>query len=112
VDAGVATTSAGPRDRRQASRVLPEHTNWKRLAILRPGQEVQLLNVSRGGALVQSEARLTPGVRTELQLSGDRRRTVRGRVERCRVAGLDPLRYEGAIVFEERLDGLTTEDEG
>jgi hypothetical protein len=25
---------------------------------------------------------------------------------------LDPLRYEGAIVFEERLDGLTTEDEG
>jgi hypothetical protein len=26
--------------------------------------------------------------------------SVRGRLERCRVSGLEPLRYEGAIVFE------------
>lgn len=67
---------------------------------------MRLLNVSRGGALVESDTRMMPGARTELQLSGVLRQTVRGRIARCRIAGLDPVRYEGAIVFEAALDGL------
>jgi len=75
-----------------------------RLALLRPGQDVYLLNVSRGGALVRSDTRLLPGARTELQLRGALRHTVRGRIDRCRVVQVNPVRYEGAIVFEEPLE--------
>lgn len=82
----------------------PEQTPWNPLALLRPGQEVRLLNVSCGGAIVESGSRLHPGIRTELQLAGHRRRTIRGRIDRCRVTGLDPLRYEGAIVFDQILE--------
>ena len=91
-------------ERRTAPRVPPDCTPWPRDARLRPGQDVVLLNVSRGGALVESGNRMTPGVRTELQLLGALRRIIRGRIERCHVSALEPLRYRGAIVFEERLD--------
>jgi hypothetical protein len=94
----------GQADRRQADRVRPEDTPWRRVALLRPGRIVMLVNVSRGGALVESGLRLNPGMRTELQLSGEPRRNIRGRIERCRVTALEPLTYEGAIVFEEALD--------
>lgn len=92
------------RERRVAERVAPEQTRWHPLALLRPGQEVILVNVSPGGALVESPTRLAPGARTELQLFGRSRCSVRGRLERCRVSGLEPLRYEGAIVFEASLE--------
>jgi hypothetical protein len=92
------------RNRRLAGRVPPERTPWHRCAMLRPGQEIVVLNLSRGGALVESPTRLVPGTRTELQLFGDLRRSVRGRVERCRVSCLEPLRYEGAIVFDHALE--------
>jgi len=65
---------------------------------------VVLLDLSAGGALLESRARMNPGTRTELQLSGAERRYLRGHIRRCRVSGLDPVRYEGAIVFDERLD--------
>jgi hypothetical protein len=84
--------------------VAPEETPWTRLALLRPGQEVSLINVSHGGVLVESHARLLPGTRTELQLSGLRRESVRGYIDRCRVVGLDPVRFEGAIVFDQALE--------
>jgi hypothetical protein len=91
-------------DRRVAARVLPEQTRWQSLALLRPGQEVILVNVSAGGALVESPTRLTPSARTEIQLFGGSRCSVPGRLERCRVSRLEPLRYEAAIVFEGTLD--------
>jgi hypothetical protein len=83
--------------------VSPEHTPWIQTALLRPGQEVRLLNVSSGGALVESPTRMLPGARTELQLSGSPRCVVRGRIDRCRITSLDPVKYEGAIVFEQCL---------
>ena len=91
-------------DRRIAERVPPERTPWRAFALLRPGQEVVLVNVSPGGALVESLTRMSPGTRTELQLFGTSRCSMRGRVERCRVSGIEPLRYEGAIVFDSSLD--------
>jgi hypothetical protein len=91
-------------ERRVGARIPPEHTRWQSLALLRPGQEVVLVNVSPGGALVESPTRLAPGARTELQLFGRPRLSIRGRLERCRVSRLEPLRYEGAIVFEMTLE--------
>ena len=97
---GLTTNS----ERRGTERVTPDSTAWRKVALLRPGQDVLVINLSPGGALVESPTRLNPGVRTELQLFGIPRRVVRGRIERCRVARLEPLCYEGAIVFEERLE--------
>ena len=91
-------------DRRDTVRVRAEFTRWRRTAILRPGQEVLLLDLGTGGALVESPTRMKPGTRAELQLFGTERRHVRGRVARCRVIHLDPVRYEGAIAFDEPLD--------
>jgi hypothetical protein len=101
----------GSTDRRDTARVDPGHTPWRRSALLRPGQDITVVNLSAGGALVESASRMMPGTRTELQLSGSSRQVVRGRIERCRVAGLEPLRYEGAIVFEDRLEWLVTDVE-
>jgi hypothetical protein len=66
--------------------------------------EVRVINVSGGGALIESVRRMRPGARTELQLSGARRRVVSGRIDRCRVTHLNPVRYEGAIVFDHALE--------
>ncbi|HUE89969.1 MAG TPA: PilZ domain-containing protein [Vicinamibacterales bacterium] len=91
-------------NRRAAERLAPERTPWQRSALLRPGQEVVLVNLSAGGALVESPTRLAPGARTELHLFGSPRCSVRGRVERCRVARLAPLRYEAVVIFEHLLE--------
>jgi hypothetical protein len=55
------------------------------------------------GALLESGVRLRPGVRTELHLTAshaDGRLVVSGRVGRCHVCGLEPMRYRGAIEFD------------
>ena len=73
--------------------------------MLRPGQRVQLVNITSRAALVESDARLRPGAVTELQFAvGARRASVRGRLDRCYVAALEPLRYRGLLVFDDRLD--------
>lgn len=74
-------------------------------AVLRPGQAVILVNISSRGALVEARGRLRPGAPTELHLCGHGARArVQGRVERCHVVRLDPVRYHGAIVFDARID--------
>ena len=90
-------------ERRRTTRVPPEATPWEPAALLRPGVDVVLLNVSAGGALIESRTRISPGARTELQLLGAVRRAVRGRIDRCAVSALNPVRYRGAIVFDEQL---------
>ena len=99
----MATGLIGQAERRDDRRLAPEDAGWHRVAWLRPGHEVELVNLSKRGALVQSASCLKPGTRSELQLSGTARRTVRGRIDRSRVIRLEPLRYEAAVVFEERL---------
>src|SRR5687768_18460563 len=74
-------------------------------AVLRPGQAVVLVNITSRAALVESDARLRPGAHTELQLAMQGRRTsIKGRLERCHVSALDPLRYRGVLLFEERFE--------
>lgn len=104
---------AAVRERRGGPRVQPGHTGWGPEAVLRPGRVVRLLNISGRGVLVESHVRLRPGTRAELQLVGrSTRRSIRGRIERCQVATLEPLRYHGAIVFDERLDVGNRDQDG
>ncbi len=84
-------------------RLQPESTGWNEEAVLRPGLLVRVVDIGPLGALLESPVRLRPGIRTELQLSAnhaDRRLIVSGRVGRCHIATLDPLRYRGSIEFD------------
>ncbi len=92
------------RDRRIHPRTPALQTPWPSTALLRPGREVEVINLSAGGALIASPNRLKPGGRAELQLLGPTRRVARGRIDRCRIVRLTPLRFESAIVFEELFD--------
>lgn len=76
----------------------------ERIALLRPGQEVVVIDLSASGAVIQSATRMKPGARTELQLFGANRRIIRGSIDRCVVSALEPIRYEGAIVFDEQIE--------
>lgn len=92
------------RDRRTEHRVEAEHVRWRAHAVLRPGQPVVLVNINSRAALVESDARLRPGAHTELQLlGGGDRTTIRGQLDRCHVAALEPLRYRGVLIFDHRL---------
>lgn len=73
-------------------------------AVLRPGQPVVVLNINSRAAMVESDVRLRPGAITELQLvhSGGRM-SIKGRLDRCYVSALEPLRYRGLLVFEQQL---------
>jgi hypothetical protein len=92
-------------ERRRERRRAGGGPRWRVHAVLRPGQPVTLLNISSRAALVESGARLRPGAHTELQLAAPgARASVRGRLERCHVAALAPLRYRGVLMFEQVVD--------
>ena len=93
-------------ERRRERRTTGAGPHWQAPAVLRPGQPVTLLNISSRAALVESAARLRPGAHTEVQLAGSPRRaaSIGGRLDRCYVAALEPIRYRGVLVFDERVD--------
>jgi hypothetical protein len=99
-------------ERRASVRVTPDLASWQALALLRPGREVRLINISERGALVQSQTSLKPKAAAELQLFGPMRLQVNGRIQRCRVSSLAPLLYEGAIVFDEPVAILDVAESG
>lgn len=75
-------------------------------ARVRPGHEVSVVDVSAGGALVETGHRLLPGTAVELHLETPHRRaSVRGRVLRCSVSTLrsSSVCYRGAIGFDRHL---------
>ena len=101
----MATIKTTAIERRRECRCPGGGTRWRPHAILRPGQPVTLLNISSQAALVESASRLRPGARTEMQLSGpDAHASIAGRLDRCYVASLEPIRYRGVVVFDERVD--------
>ena len=92
-------------ERRREGRCAGASTPWKEQVVLRPGQPAILVNISSRAALVEAGCRLRPGAQTELQLGkAGARINVRGRLERCYVAALEPIRYRGLLVFEGRLE--------
>ena len=75
-------------------------------ACVRPGHPARLIDVSAGGALIETSHRLLPGASVELQVDmGTNRTNVRGRVVRCAVVRLRPtwVCYRGAIAFDRHL---------
>ena len=92
-------------ERRTERRCAGAGPRWKREAVLRPGVPVVVVNISNRAALVESSARLRPGSLTDIQLSDhETRLRIRGRLERCYVAALEPIRYRGLIVFEQPIE--------
>jgi hypothetical protein len=75
-------------------------------ARVRPGRDAAVIDVSAGGALIETLHRLLPGTTIDLHLTAvDRRITVRGRVMRSAVTSLHAtgVRYRSALMFERSL---------
>lgn len=93
-------------ERRATPRVSTAGSHGMERARLRPGRTAHVVDLSAGGALIETDWRLLPGTRVELQL-GDPSAIykVTGRILRCHVSLLDRerIRYRGALAFEERL---------
>ena len=73
------------------------------------GLDVQLVNISSSGLLVESGARFMPGSSTVFRLSGPNKNVVvAGRVVRSQVATVNSLgvKYRAAAAFDEKLEGL------
>ena len=84
-------------------------------ARVRPGREASVVDVSAGGALVETQHRLLPGTAVELYLETPQQRaTVRGRVLRCAVARLrsSSVCYRGAISFDRHLPWFVADGAG
>ncbi|HEX6464036.1 MAG TPA: hypothetical protein VFZ98_06280, partial [Vicinamibacterales bacterium] len=91
-----------PPDRRRAPRARHEQLPWLRLARLPWGSDMDVVDVSRSGALIETTARMTPGTFVDLEfLSKDMTTTVPSRVLRTSVAHVDRrgVRYRVAAAF-------------
>jgi hypothetical protein len=81
-------------------------------ARVRPGHRARVIDVSAGGALIETSHRLLPGTVVELHVErGSEHTRVRGRVLRCAVVKVRPtwVCYRGAIGFERHLPWLLDE---
>ena len=99
------------RDRRLSSRRRGVQDHGVISAHVRPGHSAALLNLSAGGALVDTEHRLLPGSIVDLQMrTKSDRISMRGRVVRCAVVRLRPaVCYRGAIAFDQYLPWFVDE---
>ena len=82
---------------------------------VRPGHRAKLIDVSAGGALIETTHRLLPGTSIELHVETRSHRTnVRGRVLRCAIVLVRPswVCYRGAIGFDRHLPWLLDESGG
>jgi hypothetical protein len=97
---------ADPHDRRQYRRFTASELPGLRSARIKFGPDVALVDVSAGGVLLETNARLQPESEALLELFGSARQTiVPFRVLRCRIAALDGSpKYLGACAFKEPLD--------
>jgi hypothetical protein len=104
-----------PIQRQRAQRWTSTQLPWLSSIKLPWGLELNLLNISSSGVLLESGMRLEPGSMTTLQLSGTQHDiTVPARVIRSRVATVDSLgvKYHTAAVFERAFDMLKASDDG
>jgi hypothetical protein len=95
-------------DRRAHVRRRPTEFDHALVARLKAGPVLRLLDVSAGGALIETPSRLTPGAQilVEFLAPATREATlVRSRVMRSHVAALDGgVRYRGACSFDGLLE--------
>ena len=93
-------------DRRAYPRLTPRELQWLRETRLKYGPGVRLIDVSAGGALVETHRPLRPESQLMLELIGRRSETiVASQVLRCYVAALTGgVLYRGACAFTRPLD--------
>jgi hypothetical protein len=98
------------RERRACPRsVCSQHDAWA-AARIRPGHDVQVLNLSSLGALIQSTTRLVPNSRVELRFGRNgQARTIRARIVRSYVCAIDSdvVFYRSALAFDQILEFST-----
>jgi len=78
------------------------------------GTDVELVNISRTGVLIESGSKVTPGVSMELHLNGlGQQRIILARFVRSEIATVDRMgvRYHAAAQFEQPLDILPAHGE-
>jgi len=103
-----------PADRRRARRRQTINDHGIVSARVRPGREASILDVSAGGALVETTYRLLPGSSIELHVAtNERRASVRGGVLRSAVVGVRAtgMCYRSAIGFEHLLSWFVDGEE-
>jgi hypothetical protein len=99
----VSTDPQG-KERRASPRRLASELPFLKSVKLLAGPDVRLVDVSRGGALLESDTPLPPGTRICLRLvTTDTTILIDGRVLRSRVSCLQAglVRYKSAIAFDE-----------
>ncbi len=99
-------------ERRDAARWPAPHVPWFRDVKLISGPEVQLLNVSRGGALLEGETYLSPRSMVAVRLdTTDATLLIKGRVLRSVVASESDHRtlYHTGIAFDQDLHIMDSE---
>jgi hypothetical protein len=98
----------GSLDRRHFARLAIFDPRSTVRARVRPGRDVRLIDLSRGGALVQATSQLLPGSEIELQLNiGEWHWSAGGQVVRSRVWALaldEHVRYRAAVQFARPMD--------
>lgn len=96
----MATVLTRP-DRRRARRVAPAAFGVAAQAVIRPGVDVALVDISPDGALIESTGPIRPGARTDLALdaASGARRLLAVEVLRCWVHALTPLLFRSALRF-------------
>jgi hypothetical protein len=98
---------ADGRERRRALRRRPASDEPLARIRLRAGREVDVLDISNSGALVEGPARLRPGTHVDVHVvTRDGRVLVRSRVARAYVCAVDAEQvcYRGALAFEHAVD--------
>jgi hypothetical protein len=100
-------------DRRRARRRRTIHDHGIVSARVRPGRDASLLDVSAGGALVETTYRLLPGSPIELHVAtGEHRTSMRGGVLRSAVVSVRAagMCYRSAIRFDRLLSWFVEGD--
>ena len=92
-------------NRRASPRYLASELRGLREARIRFGPEVSLVDVSMGGALIETDTRLQPDSEAVLEIVGNLHRAVPFRVVRSQATIADgALRYRGACAFTQSID--------
>ena len=92
------------RERRRSRRRQSVEEHGVIVARVQAGRRARLVDISSGGALLETTYRLLPGATVELQVeTSERRASIHGRVLRCAVVRVHPsvVCYRGAIRFDE-----------
>ena len=101
---------------RRADHRLPGSTFHLIHATLRPGRRVLVVDISQGGAQVETERPLRPGTRVHVRLVSEHwSLAVAALVLRCVVSALHPedgITYRGALQFEARCHQFEVRPDG